>query len=259
MSRLMTLIVVLTLTASPMLLGQSPDVSVTVEKMASPQAQIAHARKLMRQLAVAKAPRDKHIAVANAAANLMAVERTWPDARPAIIEANALLAQLYVDGQMPRNAIEAAEHGLELAPNDYRLHAAAARSHERFDRKEEAAAAYSRVLATFDARGADTAENLKALNAAAFFFEKAKQHEKSAAALRHACRLDDLMPVLRVVLCQRALEQSVLTADRGGAKKDLVELEKAYRAALAITLTSAQQQTLNSAQDAIERFQTMLK
>lgn len=250
---------IVTLAAAVPVAGQAPDIVVKVQKQQNAQAQLEYGKRLTWALAAARTPQEKHVVVANAAANLRAVERGWPDQKAAIVEANALLAMLYVDGGMPRNAIEAAERGLALAPRDHRLHVAAARSHARLGDKTAAAAAFRKAIAYFDGAGRDKMESLTAMNAAATFFERERQHGDAAAALRHAAAIPGVTPANRVTLRVRALEQAMLASDRQGARNDLALLREAHRAALGDAVTRAQRQTLRIAENAIARFEPLLR
>ncbi|HEX7150026.1 MAG TPA: hypothetical protein VF618_00965 [Thermoanaerobaculia bacterium] len=242
------------------LLAQTPPkrIAVSIEKKGSACEHIDHARALMAHLSATRGE-ARHVAVANAAGHLGAVERTWPNDGAAIAEANVLLTRLYLDANMPHNAVEAATRALPRNPNDSRLHAASARAHERLGNKSEAAAAYTRFLSTFDARRAETSENVAALNAAAFFFEKEKQPARAADALRQAASLDDLSPTIRVTLLLRAIEQSALTADRQATGRTLAALRDAHRRALGTSLTPAQIELLKIAEAAIHRFEAQDK
>jgi tetratricopeptide (TPR) repeat protein len=235
--------------------AQAPDLVVKVEKQANAQAQLDYGRKLARRLASARTPEEKHIAVANAAANLMAVERGWPNQRAAIVEANALLVALYFAGGMPRNAIEAAQRGLVRAPRDHRLHVAAGRAHAQLGDKAAAIAAFRKAIETFEPAAREMMESLAGMNAAAFFMEREKEHGASAAALRHAAALPGLTPTVRVTLRVRALEQAALAGDRAAMANDLARLRDAHRAALATSLTPEQRRLLEVAERAIARFE----
>jgi tetratricopeptide (TPR) repeat protein len=250
-------IVVTAILAMPVI-AQSPSLLVRVEKKANAQAQIDYARSLFWKVEAAGNPSERHTAVANAAANLIAVERAWPNNRAALIEANALLAQLYVDGAMPQNAIDTTERALALAPKDHRLHMAAGRSYARLGKKREAAAAYQSGIETFRPELEEMMASLTALNAAAFFLEKEKLHAHSAAALRLAASLRGITPLVRVTLRVRALEQSAITGDRQKAKEDLAHLREAHRVALGTSLTREQRALLNVAENAIKRFEKSL-
>lgn len=240
------------------LYAQNPDVVVKVEKQQNAQAQIDYARSLMSKIRAAGDVKERHTAVAKAAANLMAVERAWPNNRAAVIEANALLAELYVKGQMPANAIETAERGLALAPDDHRLHVAAARAYARLDKKADAVAAYTKAVESFHPGRQDMMASLSAMNEAATYLEKAKEHGVSAEALRHAATIKGLTPMVRVTLRVRALEQSALAGNRGKAKDDLAQLREAHRVALGTSMTPAQRDLLTVAEKAIKKFEGSL-
>ena len=239
--------------------AQTPDVVVKVQKQGNAQAQLEYGKRLTWTLAAARTAKEKHIAVAHAAANLMAVERGWPDQRVAIIEANALLAMLYFNGGMPRNAIDAAERGLALAPRDHRLHVAAARSYARLGDKSAAADAFRKAVANFDGAGRDKMESLSGMNAAATFFEREKQHGDAAAALRNAASVPGVTRTNRVTLRIRALEQAMLASDREGARHDLALLREAHRDALRDNSSPGHQQLLRIAENTIARFETLLR
>jgi tetratricopeptide (TPR) repeat protein len=213
--------------------AQMPQITVKVEKKESAQAQLEYARKLSWKLASAKTPHDVHVAVANAASNFMAVERGWPNNRAAIVEANALLAELYLDGKMPQNAIEAGERGLTLAPNDYRLHFAIGRAHDRLGNQPEALSAYRKAIETYRPGRQDEMESLAGLNAAAFFFEKQKLHAEAAAAARHAAALPGNSPMIRLVLLVKTVELSSQTPDHEAIRRDIAALREAHRVAMA--------------------------
>ncbi|HEX9985717.1 MAG TPA: hypothetical protein VGF69_20830 [Thermoanaerobaculia bacterium] len=238
------------------LLAETParKITVSIEKKATAREQIEYARKLMRTVPATRGE-ERHLAVANAAGNLTAVERAWPDDHAAIAEANVLLVELYTNASMPQNAIEAAERGLTKRPTDHRLYAAAGRAYERVGNKAAANASYEKLVETFDARRGDWTENVGALSAAAFFFEKDRQHTRAAVALRRAAAVQGLTPTIRVTLLLRALEQSALTTDRGAVTADLAHLRDAHRRALATTLTPAQSEMLKIAEAAIERYE----
>ncbi len=238
--------------------AQTPDLVVKVEKQQTARAQLEYGRRLAWKLAAARTPREKHVAVANAAANLMAVERGWPQEKAVIIEADALLAMLYVKGEMPKNAIEAAARGLLLAPRDHRFHVAAGRSYARLGNKSAAAQSFREAIDTFDATGRDLMETLSGMNAAAAFFEGENRHGDAAAALRHAASLPGLTPTNRCTFRLRALEQAMLASDRQAARKDLALLRDAHRSALTAVVTPAQRKLLAIAENAIARYEPLL-
>ena len=250
--RVISVFVAVSVTA--VMVAQRPQLTVKVEKKPNAQAQLDFARSLASKLAATTTSAEKHAVVAEAAANFMAVERGWPNQRLAVIEANALLAELYVAGEMPLNAVAAAERGLAAAPDDHRLYVAAARAHARLGDRAAATAAFSKAVETFDARRADLMTNLAAMTDAAAHFEGEKQHGRAAAALRHAATLQGLTPFVQLTLRVRALEQSALGSDGAATRQDLADLRDAHRTALGHTQTAAHRQLLDVAEKAIARF-----
>jgi len=222
--------------------------------------QIAFAKKLIALVpATLGRPYDRHVAVANAAANLQAVERGWPNDSTAIAEANALLAQLYIDGEMPRNAIEAAEHGLTVGPRDHRLLLAAAIAHDRLGDHAEASAFFEQADASFVEGRAGALEDLGALNKIAFHYEKTGQYADAARVLRRAAALPGATLLDKLVFSQRALETTIKDGDREQAKRDLNAMRSAHRALLSSARTPVQQQLIDQAEAAIERYDALLK
>ena len=87
--------ILVSIVASVGTIGAQPVISVSVQKQLTAQKQIAFAKKLIALVpATLGRPYDRHVAVANAAANLQAVERGWPNDSTAIAEANALLSRV---------------------------------------------------------------------------------------------------------------------------------------------------------------------
>lgn len=234
---------------------------VKVEKPESAAKQLAYARQLVARASATKGrpPAERHSTVAAAASNLEAVARAFPHDHDAIVEANALLAALYVDAEMPQNAIDAANSGLTIAPNDHRLWLAIGQAQARLGHSAEAAAAFARADQTFvPRRGADV-EDVAALNRIAFSYERQHDYARSANAMRRAASLDDASPLTRLLFRQRALELTLHTPDRGLARKDLEAFRAAYTATLGVSRNPAEQAAINQAATALERYEAMLK
>jgi Tfp pilus assembly protein PilF len=246
------------LAAAP-LFAQPTKITVNIETKASSREQLEYARSLMQRLPMIREAHDIHVAVANAAGNLTVIERVWPDDKAAIAEANVLLAQLYLDGQMPRNAVQEAERALASAPNEHRLHAVAARAHDRLGHKTEAAASFEKVLKTFDPRRGTPLQNVRVLSAAAFFFEKEKEYEKSAAALRRAAALEGLRPANRLTLLLQSAERSARTSNRQTARRDLDHLREAYRAAMQRSTKFEEREFLKIVEESIRELEKKLQ
>ena len=257
MNRYLKMFIVIGALTATSLMAQQPTkrINVTIDTKPTAKAQLDYARTLIAKVAAAKSWDERHLAVANAAGTLSAVERAWPQNRAAVAEANLLSAQLYLDAKMPRNAAEVAQQALAESPNDHRLHAIVAQASERLGDKGAAGAAYARLVEKFDARHGDGTANVGSLSAAAYFFAKEKQHDKAAAALRHASAVDGLAPTMRVTLLLRAIEQAAQTGDRNAIARDLADLREARRIALGTNLTPAQRELLNIAEAAIARFE----
>ncbi|MDP9360760.1 MAG: hypothetical protein M3P29_04835 [Acidobacteriota bacterium] len=202
---------------------------------------------------------ERHVAVANAAANLEGVERGWPRDREAIVEANALLAKLYADAEMPQNAIDAATHGLTVAPDDHRLHFAMAVAQKRLGHLAEAARAFARADATFDESRGEPFRQPGILNTIAFFYETQKQYPDCARVLRRMANLPASTPLDRLVFSERALEATMKTSDRETARGDLQKFRAAYRAMLGVARTPGGQAIINQSELEIARYEALLR
>jgi len=242
------------------LFGQ-PTIQVSVQKRESAAKQLAYARRLIALVpaTMLRSGYERHVAVANAAANLEAVERGWPHDRGAIVEANALLAKLYTDAEMPQNAIDAASHGLLAAPDDHRLHLAMGIAHQRLGQITEAAREFASADATFDETRGDPSRSVGELNTIAYFYETQKEYSDSARVLRRMGNLSAATPLDRLVFSQRALEATLKTPDRQAARADLQQLRGAYHAMLGMPRSPGGQAIIDQAQAAIARYETLLK
>jgi len=252
-------IVVLSFFAPAFLAAQSDPIVVKVQKKESAQAQIRYAKILMLNVKAAHSPYDKHAAVAVASANLMAVERAWPKDSSAIGEANALLAQLYVDGEMPQNAVETADRGLARDSKDHRLYFAKGAALARMGKTAEAMDAFDQGEQVFDPKRGELTENVAAINTAAAVFEKSNKPEKASKLLRRAAENSELSPITRLTFWVAVVEQSTKAPDRGRAKKDLDALRDAYRLALGTSLTPAQRSVVSVAETTIRKFENDLR
>jgi tetratricopeptide (TPR) repeat protein len=242
-------------------LAQPATIQVTVQKQESAQQQLAVARRLIAlvPMTMGKPGYERHFAVANAAANLEAIERGWPHDREAIVEANALLARLYADAEMPQNAIDAATHGLALAPNDHRLHFAMALAQKRLGHLTDAAQAFARADATFDDSHGEPIRNVGELNTIAFFYETEKQYPDCARVLRRMANLPASTPLDRLVFSERALEATMKTPDRDAARADLEMFRAAYRAMLGVPRTPGGQAIINQSELEIAHYEALLR
>jgi len=241
--------------------AQPATIQVTAQKQESAQKQLAFARRLIAlvPITMTRTAYERHVAVANAAANLEAVERGWPRDRDAIVEANALLAKLYADAEMPQNAIDAANHGLSVAPDDHRLHFAVAVAEKRRGNLAEAARAFARADATFNESRGEAFQQPGILNTIAFFYETQKRYPDCARVLRRMADLAASTPQDRLVFSERALEATLKTPDRETARADLQKFRAAYHAMLGISRTPGGQVIIDQAEAAITRYEALLR
>lgn len=242
-------------------LAQPATIQVTVQKQESAQKQLAYARRLIALVPITmlRTAYERNVAVANAASNLEAVERGWPRDREAIVEANALLAKLYADAEMQQNAIDAATHGLTVAPNDHRLHFAMAVAQKRLGHLADAAQAFARADATFDDSRGEPMGNVDELNKIAYFYETQKQYPDCARLLRRMANLPASTPLDRLVFSERALEATLKTSDRETARADLQKFRAAYHAMLGVSRSPGAQVIINQAEQAIARYEALLR
>lgn len=175
------------------------------------------------------------------------------------MEANALLARLYADSEMPQNAIDAANHGLTVAPDDYRLHFAVAVAEKRLGHFAEASRAFARADATFDESRGEPFQQPGVLNTIAFFYERQKQYQDCARVLRRMANLPASTPLDRLVFSERALEATLKTSDREAARADLQKFRAAYRALLGVSRTPEEQAILDQAEAALARYEVLLR
>ena len=233
--------------------ADQPAFTVEVELKASAPLQLAYAKKLMQEIHVAHTSRDRHIAVANATFNLMAVEHKWPNDRAAVNEAKACLAVAYVEGEMPRNALEAAEAGLRDIHGDHRLHYARGWALERFGNGAEAAAEYERVVNTFDWKNGGRMENGRMCTRVTYFFEQAKRHDLAVIILRKRIEEPGLTPTSRVNVAMQVIDQLQISGSPI-QKKDIETLRGAYNMSLAMTLLPAQRAMVTRAEERLREL-----
>ncbi|HJQ36130.1 MAG TPA: hypothetical protein VKB93_03225 [Thermoanaerobaculia bacterium] len=233
-------------------LAEPATININIQPKASAPLQLAYAKRLMQDIHVAQSSRDRHAAVANATFNLMAVEHGWPNDRVSVREAKACLAIAYVEGEMPRNALEAADAALRDVQDDHRSHYARGWALERLGRTAEAATEYENVVETFDWRRGGF-ENVRIGVRVTYFFEQAKRHDLAAKILRHAASEPGLAPTSRVNLAMQMIEQLQLSG-AAVAKKDVELLRESHRASLGTTLMPAQRAIITRAEEKLKKL-----
>jgi Tfp pilus assembly protein PilF len=215
---------------APLRVGTTFPVEVQVADSAA--AQLRYCTRLEAKIGAATDDAARYAAVAQVLANLRVIPERWPNDTAAVIAAYQLQADVSLEANMPRNAVEFLESASPLAKNSDSEPAIEKSLAEAFDMQGDAQSAeahFQRAVSTAHARRITPDQETDILQGYAFLLARTGRPEEAAKQFRAAANLPRQSPTREAVLlltsAQHANRARTATG-KASARQDLDALTK---------------------------------
>jgi len=229
---------------TPLRAGTTFPVEVQVADTAA--AQLRYCMQLEMKIGAATDDNSRYAAVAQVLANLRVIPERWPNDTAVVIAAYQLQADVSLEANMPRNAVEFLNSAVPLAKNgdgEPAIEASLAQAFDMMGDQRSAEEHLQRAVSTARARHLNTDKETDILQTYAFLLARTGRPEDAAKQFRAAANLPKQSPTREAVLllasAQHAAKARTATG-KASAAADLDTLTRHLLDAKAIAKSGAE-------------------
>ncbi|HEY0593059.1 MAG TPA: hypothetical protein VGF40_14905 [Thermoanaerobaculia bacterium] len=220
--------------------------SIDVRVESTPEAQLAYASSLLRDVATAS-DSERPIAVGRVLAHLAAIEHYWPGATNAVFESLLLQADVALSNRMPTAALDALEKARKRRDGP-ELGYRAAKALLMLGNADEATVRIDQSTNHPAFNGMSFIERQKALQVGVTLAERLSDTNRMLRYLRAAAGIEELGPGVRAGYRLAAIRHALSKGSRQEAQKDLAELNKLLADSKLRELSGEERRTLDDAE-----------